>query len=77
MQAHELARVLLSGPDVKVMGFSPFGTPLWISKICQTEHGSCEDNEDLDGSEGEEPVTKQAIVLVLNEDDGFFTGVPV
>ena len=45
---------------------------MWLEKIAKAEHGSCEDNEDLDGSEDDKPKTKPVIVFVLNEDDGFF-----
>ena len=72
MLAHELARQLLAGPDVPVMGMRPTREPMWLEKIGKAEHGSCEDNEDLDGSEDDKPKTKPAIVFVLNEDDGFF-----
>ena len=73
--AHELARQLLAGPDVPVMGSKqtdPDREPMWLEKIAKAEYGSCEDNEELDGSEDDKPQTKPVIVLVLNDDDGFF-----
>jgi hypothetical protein len=77
MNAHELAKQLLAGPDIPVMGLSPTADqPLWLEKIGKAMYGSSDDNEELDGSEEDEPITESVIVLVLHEDDGFFEGIP-
>jgi hypothetical protein len=76
VNAHELAKQLLAGPDIPVMGLCPTADqPLWLEKIGKAIHDSSVDNEELDGSE-EKPVTQSVIVLVLHEDDGYFVGVP-
>ncbi len=73
MNAHELARQLLAGPDIPVMGLDPAtDQPLWLEKIGKATH--IEENDELDDIEEDEP--KSVIVLILHEDDGFFEGVP-
>lgn len=73
MNAHELARQLLAGPDIPVMGLGPTtDQPLWLEKIGEAIH--IEENDELDDIEEDEP--ESVIVLILHEDDGFFEGVP-